>query len=207
MAELIAEVLALHNTLHTHRSQTESVKLERDRLSQSQDVTNKRCKQLEEEAARLHQMLACRNSALSQELGLQTSYNKCLAELAGQQSPFCSMLLSTSEQAVYLRALTTAESNNKIEAMSTKTEQEVNDAYCKLKDSEAKQAHLASMLSTEKQAHSAAVARFQLTQQESVRAAQELKAKVKLCKSSKDALCQCTFCHNLCRPCFSIASR
>ena len=69
--------------------------------------------------------------------------------------------------------------------MSAKTEQEVNDAYQNLRDSEAKQAHLASMLSAEKQAYSAAVARFQLTQQDNVQAAQELKAKVKLCRAQR----------------------
>ena len=85
MTELITEVLALHNTLHTDRSETETVKLERDRLEQSQETTSKRCKQLEKETARLQQLLSSRNSALSQELGLQGSYNKCLVELAGQQ--------------------------------------------------------------------------------------------------------------------------
>lgn len=84
MAELIEEVLALHKTLHTDRSQTDTLTAERDRLIQCQDTVNKRCKQLEEEADRLHKILATRNGELSQELGLQPSYNKCLAELAGQ---------------------------------------------------------------------------------------------------------------------------
>ena len=84
MAELIAEVLALHNTLHTDRSQTDTLKAERDRLIQCHHTINKRCKQLEEEADRLQKMLATRNGELSQELGLQPSYNKCLAELAGR---------------------------------------------------------------------------------------------------------------------------
>lgn len=83
MAELIAEVLALHNTLHTDRSRTEALKAERDRLIYCQDTLNKRCKQLEEEADRLQKMLATRNGELSQELGLQPIYNKCLAELEG----------------------------------------------------------------------------------------------------------------------------
>lgn len=84
MAKLVAEVLALHNTLHTDRSQTETLKAERDRLIQCHHTITKRCHQLEEEADRLHKMLATRNRELSQELGLQPSYNKCLAELAGR---------------------------------------------------------------------------------------------------------------------------
>ena len=87
MAELIAEVLALHNTLHTDRSQTETLRAERDRLIQCQEPINKRCKQLEEEADRLQQILATRNQQLSQELGLQPSYDKCLAELTGRDQP------------------------------------------------------------------------------------------------------------------------
>ena len=87
MAELIEEVRALHKTLHTDRSQTDTLTAERDRLIQCQDATNKRCKQLEEEADRLHKTLATRNGELRQELGLQPSYNNCLAELAG---PPCS---------------------------------------------------------------------------------------------------------------------
>lgn len=84
MAELIEEVLALHKTLHTDRSQTDILTAERDRLIQRQDIVNKRCQQLEEEADRLRKILATRNGELRQELGLQPSYNKCLAELAGQ---------------------------------------------------------------------------------------------------------------------------
>ena len=84
MAELVREVLALHNTLHTDRSQTETLKAERDRLAQRQDALTKQCQQLEKEVARLQQMLASRNSALSEELGLQSAYNQCLTELFGK---------------------------------------------------------------------------------------------------------------------------
>lgn len=84
MAELVAEVLALHNTLHTDRAQTDTLRTERDRLIQCQDAMNKRCKQLEEEADRLQQILATRNLELRQELGVQPMYNKCLTELAGR---------------------------------------------------------------------------------------------------------------------------
>ena len=83
MADLIAEVLALHNTLHTDRLHNETLKAERDRLAQRQDTSEKRYKLLEEETTRLQQMLVRRNSALGQELGLQSSYSKCLSDLAG----------------------------------------------------------------------------------------------------------------------------
>ena len=84
MKEVIAEVLALHQNLQADRSQSETFKAERDRLVQSREAITSRCQQLEVEAARLHQMLATRNSALSEELGLQAVYNKALAELSGR---------------------------------------------------------------------------------------------------------------------------
>ena len=83
MKELVTEVLQLHNTLHTDRSQSEALKLDRDRLAQSQDALTRRCQQLDSEATRVQQMLATRNAALSEELGLQTAYNLCLADLSG----------------------------------------------------------------------------------------------------------------------------
>ncbi len=83
MKELVTEVLQLHNTLHTDRSQSEALKLDRDRLAQSQDALTRRCQQLDSEATRVQQMLATRNAALSEELGLQTAYNQCLADLSG----------------------------------------------------------------------------------------------------------------------------
>ncbi len=85
MKELIAEVLELHSTLQTDRSQNENLRAQRDRLAQSQEALTQRCQQLEEEAARLQQMLAIRNSAMTEELGLQTAYDQCLAELSGRQ--------------------------------------------------------------------------------------------------------------------------
>lgn len=84
MKELIAEVLGLHNTLQTDRLQSEALKAERDRLAQSQEALSKRCQQLESEAARLQQMMTARNAALTEELGLQTAYNKCLSDLTGK---------------------------------------------------------------------------------------------------------------------------
>ncbi len=83
MKELITEVLQLHNTLHTDRSQSEILKLDRDRLAQSQNSLARRCQQLESETNRVQQMLATRNATLSEELGLQTAYNQCLADLSG----------------------------------------------------------------------------------------------------------------------------
>ena len=174
MAELVAEVLALHNTLHTDRSQTEALKAERDRLIQCQHTTNKRCQQLEEEANRLQKMLATRNGALSQELGLQPSYNKCLVELAGQ--PY------NPEPARHnvspLIHVKFAEANSKFEQLSSKRDQEVNDIHLKLKHSEASQAHLASMLSVEKQAHAVTAASLKQTQEKNIREVQQLEAKV-----------------------------
>ena len=70
--------------MQADRSHSDGLKAERDRLIQSREALASRCQQLEEEAARLQQMLATRNSALSEELGLQAAYSKALAELSGQ---------------------------------------------------------------------------------------------------------------------------
>ena len=86
MKELITEVLALHQTMQSDRTLSDNLKAERDRLAQSHDAMASRCQRLQSEAARLQQMLTVRNAALSEELGLQAAYNKCLSELSGTQS-------------------------------------------------------------------------------------------------------------------------
>lgn len=173
MAQLIAEVLTLHKTLHTDRSQSDTLKAECERLIQCQNGMNKRCKQLEEEADRLHKILATRNQELSQELGLQPLYNKCLAELAGR--------LCRGNFAFWpgpRRLCDFAEANSKLEKLSAKTEQEVTDIHIKLKHSEANEARLLNSLNTEKQAHAVAVASLEQSQQKHVRVVQDLHGKV-----------------------------
>ena len=94
MKELITEVLQLHNTLHTDRSESETLRLDRDRLAQSQESLARRCQQLESEATRVQQMLATRNAALKEELGLQTAYSQCLADLSGNCYSNCKPAVS-----------------------------------------------------------------------------------------------------------------
>ena len=181
MAELVREVLALHNTLHTDRSQTETLKTERNRLAQRQDALTKQCQQLEKEVARLQQMLASRNSALSEELGLQSAYNQCLTELFGKQcSPNTYITTCTVQLSVQLgpEILMPAEANAKVEQMSSETERTTSDMYQKLRHSEAQQMHLSSMLSVEKQAHAAAMASLQQSQQMHTQEMQELNEQV-----------------------------
>ncbi|KAL0031702.1 hypothetical protein WJX79_002013 [Trebouxia sp. C0005] len=88
-------------------SESETLRLDRDRLAQSQDALTRRCQQLESETTRVQQMLATRNAALKEELGLQTAYSQCLADLSAAHS--------------------------KLDKMASQTELEKNDMHQKLK--------------------------------------------------------------------------